>query len=283
MSSGASDVWPCARSTMCHRSRGHVGPIHRVVRCSRTSSTADVVDCLRQCCCDGSELCWPCHSPWGSPTSCILGLIGFILAELCAKMLLESKLQVLVFSLAAVCVAHGLSRQIWNLLSPRILAKPTLATGDLWKPLSPEGLQPSSCRRQPSESTTGRRQRSQEVQNPIIAERIQQLSERTRICSRKVWEESYLPGLRGAEGAEQMRPAMAECCVCVSSIEMEERVRGLACGHIFHLPCLAEWFIRDRTFTLCCPLCRVPLSDQDSLTDECLHPSTAALVREATQ
>jgi len=105
------------------------------------------------------------------------------------------------------------------------------------------------------------------TQNPLIAERIQQLSERTRICSRRVWEESYLPELRGADGAEKMRSSLSQCTICMSSIAMADQVRGLACGHIFHLPCLAEWFMRDRTFGLSCPICRAPLAEQERFRD----------------
>jgi len=103
--------------------------------------------------------------------------------------------------------------------------------------------------------------------NPLIHERIKQLNERTRICSRRVWEDTYLVDLFGSEVAERMRPAMEQCCVCVSDIGMSEQIRGLGCGHIFHLTCLAEVFMRDSSMELACPLCRVHLSQQRSFRD----------------
>jgi len=115
----------------------------------------------------------------------------------------------------------------------------------------------------------------QKPQNPVIVERIKQLGERTRICSRQVWEEKYLPQLRGTSAANHMKPALTQCCVCMSDIGMQDQVRGLSCGHIYHLHCVAEWFMRDPTLELSCPLCRVPMSEQrcfEELSAECQHP-----------
>lgn len=103
------------------------------------------------------------------------------------------------------------------------------------------------------------------IPNPLVEERIRQLSERTRICSRRVWEEVYFPELRKED--EDAKPDLEVCCICMSDIAMSDQIRGLACGHIFHLRCLAEWFMRDRTFELCCPLCRVPLPEQRRFQD----------------
>jgi len=122
----------------------------------------------------------------------------------------------------------------------------------------------------PSSSSSSRPRQRRKPKSLLIAERIQQLNERTRICSRQVWEDSYLVGLKGREVAEKMKPSMAQCCICVCGIEMTDQVRGMACGHSFHLPCLAQWFMQDRSFVLSCPLCRIPLSEQGSFPD-CTH------------
>lgn len=111
------------------------------------------------------------------------------------------------------------------------------------------------------------RPREQRALNPVLAARIRQLTERTRICSREVWEEVYLPQLRGECGAALMKSAMTQCCVCVSDISRHDQIRGLACGHIYHLNCVAEWFMRDPTFELSCPLCRIPMSEQRRFED----------------
>mmetsp|Transcript_21417 Transcript_21417/g.54110 ORF Transcript_21417/g.54110 Transcript_21417/m.54110 type:complete len:203 (-) Transcript_21417:236-844(-) len=110
-------------------------------------------------------------------------------------------------------------------------------------------------------------QRKWAKRHVLINERIQLMSQRTRICSRRVWEETYLVDLKGKTGAEEMKPSMAQCCICVSEIAMSDQVRGMACGHSFHLLCLAEWFIQDHTFMLSCPLCRIPLSKQGHFAD----------------
>merc|ERR1719414_722402 len=98
-----------------------------------------------------------------------------------------------------------------------------------------------------------------------VEQRIQQLRDRTRICTRKEWEQERLPWLEGV--GTELRSA-DQCCVCMSRIGICEQVRGLACGHAFHLPCVAEWFMRDPTFELSCPLCRLPLNEQKSFGDE---------------
>jgi len=94
----------------------------------------------------------------------------------------------------------------------------------------------------------------------VVSERTEQLNDRTQVCTRQEWEELYMPRLSNTLSKT------STCSICLSSISMDSKVRGLACGHIFHLACVAEWFMKDRTFELCCPLCRVPLRDQRSMS-----------------
>eukprot|EP00931_Biecheleriopsis_adriatica_P068884 TRINITY_DN42775_c0_g1_i1.p1 TRINITY_DN42775_c0_g1~~TRINITY_DN42775_c0_g1_i1.p1 ORF type:complete len:237 (-),score=31.67 TRINITY_DN42775_c0_g1_i1:211-921(-) len=100
------------------------------------------------------------------------------------------------------------------------------------------------------------------MQNSVLADRIQQLNERTRVCTREQWEEAYLPDILGPEGSEQRLQFSSECSVCLGSIAMHSKVRGLGCGHMFHLQCLADWFLRDQSYELRCPLCRAPIYEQ---------------------
>mmetsp|Transcript_61605 Transcript_61605/g.156583 ORF Transcript_61605/g.156583 Transcript_61605/m.156583 type:complete len:270 (-) Transcript_61605:77-886(-) len=197
------------------------------------------------------------------PWACMVAMFFLLFAELCIKLWPKFGLQAVLLPLSAACIVYWLTCQLmsWNLVSFRYrlevnentlmreaeMAESMLSNEDVRPPMSPP--------------------RQLELQNPLIAERIKQLSERTRICSRRVWEETYLQDLRGKVGAEQMRDSMSSCSICMSNIKMSAQVRGLACGHIFHLPCLAEWFMRDRTFELCCPLCRVPLAKQGIVSD----------------
>ncbi|CAE7910833.1 unnamed protein product, partial [Symbiodinium necroappetens] len=88
----------------------------------------------------------------------------------------------------------------------------------------------------------------------VLTERIQQLNTRTRICTREEWEEAYLPDILGANWSSRVS---LECSICLGQIAPTARVRGLGCGHMFHLKCLADWFLRDSTLELRCPLCRM--------------------------
>ncbi|XP_051149136.1 E3 ubiquitin-protein ligase RHA2A-like [Andrographis paniculata] len=48
----------------------------------------------------------------------------------------------------------------------------------------------------------------------------------------------------------------AECVVCLNRLGEENRLRRLACRHVFHKDCLDRW-LDYLNFT--CPLCRAPL------------------------
>jgi hypothetical protein len=95
----------------------------------------------------------------------------------------------------------------------------------------------------------------------IIAERIRWLDERSRVCSRYEWESLFAPRLAPSSVAA-CASTCGNCSICMHSISLDAKVRGLACGHYFHLECLGEWFMRDQTFELSCPMCRLPLADQ---------------------
>lgn len=47
-----------------------------------------------------------------------------------------------------------------------------------------------------------------------------------------------------------------DCLVCLSGLEAGDRVRRLACGHVFHCDCLDGWLDE---MNLRCPLCRSSL------------------------
>jgi len=48
----------------------------------------------------------------------------------------------------------------------------------------------------------------------------------------------------------------SECVVCLSGLKEGERVRRLACRHVFHKDCFDGWL---EHFNFNCPLCRSPL------------------------
>lgn len=43
------------------------------------------------------------------------------------------------------------------------------------------------------------------------------------------------------------------CAICIDSLEDDDDVRGLTCGHAFHAVCLDPWLTNRRA---CCPLCK---------------------------
>ncbi|KAL2125815.1 hypothetical protein VTI74DRAFT_2625 [Chaetomium olivicolor] len=43
------------------------------------------------------------------------------------------------------------------------------------------------------------------------------------------------------------------CAICIDSLEDDDDVRGLTCGHAFHAACIDPWLTTRRA---CCPLCK---------------------------
>ena len=43
------------------------------------------------------------------------------------------------------------------------------------------------------------------------------------------------------------------CAICIDTLEDDDDVRGLTCGHAFHASCLDPWLTNRRA---CCPLCK---------------------------
>lgn len=43
------------------------------------------------------------------------------------------------------------------------------------------------------------------------------------------------------------------CAICIDTLEDDDEVRGLTCGHAFHAVCLDPWLTSRRA---CCPLCK---------------------------
>ncbi|XP_008777196.1 E3 ubiquitin-protein ligase RHA2A-like [Phoenix dactylifera] len=55
-----------------------------------------------------------------------------------------------------------------------------------------------------------------------------------------------------------------ECVVCLCGLADGDRVRRLACCHVFHSECLDGWFDQRN---LSCPLCRSPLAAEERRAD----------------
>ena len=48
-----------------------------------------------------------------------------------------------------------------------------------------------------------------------------------------------------------------QCSVCWDNFVLDESVRELNCGHIFHTDCIVPWLEQHAT----CPVCRKPLTE----------------------
>ncbi|KAL8664033.1 MAG: hypothetical protein Q9168_007984 [Polycauliona sp. 1 TL-2023] len=60
------------------------------------------------------------------------------------------------------------------------------------------------------------------------------------------------------------------CAICIDTLEDDDDVRGLSCGHAFHASCLDPWLTSRRA---CCPLCKAdfyvpkPRTETDPATE----------------
>lgn len=47
-----------------------------------------------------------------------------------------------------------------------------------------------------------------------------------------------------------------ECLICLNAFEYDENVKIFSCKHYFHVTCVDQWLLRERS----CPLCRKPVT-----------------------
>lgn len=52
---------------------------------------------------------------------------------------------------------------------------------------------------------------------------------------------------------EQLPDPGDTCAICIDTIEDDDDIRGLSCGHAFHASCVDPWLTSRRA---CCPLCK---------------------------
>ncbi|KAK4550164.1 hypothetical protein LTR36_003131 [Oleoguttula mirabilis] len=79
-------------------------------------------------------------------------------------------------------------------------------------------------------------------------------------------EEDEDDPIRTAAPPEMLAAPGDSCAICLDTLEDDDDVRGLTCGHAFHASCVDPWFTTRRA---CCPLCKAdyyvpkPRSDGD--------------------
>ena len=59
--------------------------------------------------------------------------------------------------------------------------------------------------------------------------------------------------IQTAVPTEQLPEAGDTCAICIDTIEDDDDIRGLHCGHAFHASCVDPWLTSRRA---CCPLCK---------------------------
>ena len=86
--------------------------------------------------------------------------------------------------------------------------------------------------------------------------------------------------IRQAVPAEMLTVPGDTCAICLDTLEDDDDVRGLTCGHAFHAACVDPWLTGRRA---CCPLCKadyyIPKPRADGSVEDASAPGGTRRMR----
>lgn len=86
-------------------------------------------------------------------------------------------------------------------------------------------------------------------------------------------EEDEDDPIRTAAPPEMLAAPGDSCAICLDTLEDDDDVRGLTCGHAFHAACVDPWLTGRRA---CCPLCKADYYIPKPRADGTDDPTSAA-------